>query len=222
MNLSLTRRMMRVIVFLLILLLVTSCGQPTPSSESLPVQENTILADDFSRPDTRWVRFDTDMSAAYTLAGEFYLEDRGQRTAVYAPLLRSDYVDVTIDVRVRHVQGSVNNWMGVICRQLDEDNYYLFAISADGYYVILEVVGGISVPLTGPDYSESLNRGKAENTLRVRCRGTTLSFWVNDELLVTHSAETLNKAGGVAMFADAVRAGEVTVVAFDDFILASP
>jgi hypothetical protein len=123
---------------MLLTLPMVSCGQSTPAGEPLPVLENTILADDFSRPDPNWVRFDTDAAAAYVLAGEFYLEDRGQRNAVYAPLLRYDYVDVTIDVRVRHVQGSVNNWMGVICRQLDEDNYYLFAISADGYYVILE------------------------------------------------------------------------------------
>jgi hypothetical protein len=186
------------------------------------VQENTILAEDFSPPDSRWVRFDTDMSAAYMLAGEFYLEDRGQRTAVYAPLLKSELLDVTIDVRVRHVQGSLNNWMGVICRQLDEENYYLFAISADGYYLILEMSDGSSIPLSGPEYSEALNQGKAENTLRAECQGTTLSLWANDQLLVKHSAETLNKAGAVAVFADAVRAGEVTVVAFDDFILSSP
>jgi hypothetical protein len=47
-------------------------------------------------------------------------------------------------------------------------------------------------------------------------------MWANNDLLVTLTAESLNKAGGVAMFADAVRNGEVTVVAFDNFILASP
>ena len=218
----LSRKKVNVIILMLLFISVTSCGQSTPSGEDLPINENTIMAEDFSSPDANWVRFDTDLSAAYALAGEFYLEDRGERTAVYSPLLKSDYVDVTIDVRVRHVQGSVNNWMGVICRQSDEENYYLFAISADGYYVVLEVADGVSVPLVGPDYSESLNRGKAENTIRALCQGTTLSFWANEDLLVTHTAESLNKAGGVAMFADAVRAGEVTVVAFDDFIITSP
>lgn len=222
MELSLSHRALRITLILLVLFLAARCGQATPAGEPLLVLENTVLADDFSRPDANWVRFDTDTASAYVLAGEFYLEDGGQRNAVYAPLLRNNFVDVTIDVRVRHVQGSVDNWMGVICRQVDEENYYLFAISADGYYVILEVSDGVSVPLTGPKYSENLNRGKAENTLRVRCWGTTLSFWANDALLVTTNAESLNKAGGVAMFVDAVRAGEVTVVAFDDFILASP
>ncbi len=219
---ALTHRTPRILLIMLILILTVRCGQVTPAGESLPVLENTILADDFTHPDVNWVRFDTDTASAYMLAGEFYLEDGGQRNAVYAPLLRNDFVDVTIDVRVRHVQGSVDNWMGVICRQLDEDNYYLFAISADGFYVILEVSDGVSVPLSGPEFSEYLNRGKAENTLRVRCSGTTLSFWANDALLVTLDAESLNKAGGVALFVDAVRAGEVTVAAFDDFILASP
>ena len=56
----------------------------------------------------------------------------------------------------------------------------------------------------------------------MRCKGTTLSLWANDELLVTLTAESVNKAGGVAVFVDAVQVGEVTVVAFDDFILNSP
>lgn len=210
------------VLVLLVLILAASCGQTPPTGEPLPTSEDTLIAEDFSRPDANWVRFDTETAAAYALAGEFYLEDRGQKNAVYAPLLRNDFLDLTIDVQVRHVQGSVNNWMGVICRQLDEDNYYLFAISADGYYVILELKDGVSIPLTGPEFSESLNRGKAENALRVSCEGTTLSFWVNDTLLTTLTAESLNKAGGVAMFADAVQNGEVAVVAFDNFVLSSP
>lgn len=211
---------LRYILFLLAF--VAGCGQATPAGEPLPELENTILADDFSRLDANWVRFDTETSAAYALAGEFYLEDRGQRTAVYAPLLKHKYVDVTVDVQVRHVQGSVDNWMGVLCRQVDEDNYYLFAVSADGYYVILEVVDGVSVPLAGPEYSDLLTKGKAENTLRIQCQGTTLSMYANDALLVELTAESLNMAGAVAMFADAVQVGEITVVAFDNFVLSSP
>ncbi|MDF1514104.1 MAG: hypothetical protein P1S60_09870 [Anaerolineae bacterium] len=213
---------LQLVGFILIIILIASCGQTPPASDVLPTTEATVLADDFSKPDANWVRFETDSSAAYVLAGEFYLEDRGQRHAVYAPLLKNDYVDITIDVNVRHVQGSVNNWMGIICRQLDEDNYYLFAISADGYYVILEVRDGISVPLVGPEFSEILNLGKAENSLRVQCRGTQLTLWANKALLEDVTAEGINKAGAVALFADAVQNGEVSVAAFDNFILNSP
>jgi hypothetical protein len=188
----------------------------------MPLPENYIVADDFARPNPAWARFDTEQGAVYALAGELYVEDRGKGTAVYSPLVGHKYSDVVVNVQVRHVQGSVNNWMGVLCRHQDEENYYMLAVSADGYYLILSVVDGVATPLTGPKYSEVIRSGKAENTLRAQCNGTTFSLWVNDELLTTQSDGTLTEAGTVALFADAVQRGEIVVAAFDNFVMAAP
>jgi hypothetical protein len=188
----------------------------------MPLPDTYIVADDFSRPNAGWARFDTEESAVYALAGELYLEDRGRGTAVYTPLVGHKYKDVVVNVDVRHVQGSVNNWMGVLCRHQDEDTYYLLAISADGYYLILSANEGAITPLVGPEYSEIIRQGKAENNLRIRCQRTQLSLWVNDELIATHTANDLTEAGDVALFADAVQRGEIAVVAFDNFVLSAP
>lgn len=214
------RRWVVMVAWLAFVLL--SCAGPTPSSPPMPLPESYIVADDFSPPEPAWARFDTEESAVYALAGELYLEDRGQGTAVYAPLVGQDYADVLVDVEVRHVQGSVNNWMGTLCRLQDEENYYLLAISADGYYLILRVVEGEATPLAGPDYSDVIRTGKAENSLRARCSGNSLTLWVNDTLLANHTDRNLTEAGEVALFADAVERGEIVVVAFDNFVLAAP
>ncbi|MGC9521565.1 MAG: hypothetical protein ACP5HG_06745 [Anaerolineae bacterium] len=199
-----------------------ACAGPTPASPPMPLPDSYIVADDFSHPNSAWARFDTEEGAVYALAGELYLEDRGQGTAVYSPLIGHSYEDVTVDVDVRHVQGTVDNWMGVLCRQQDEENYYFLGISADGYYLILRVVDGESTPVAGPEYHEVIRLGKAENHLRASCRGTTFSLWVNEELVARGTDRTLQEAGETALFADAVQRGEILVVAFDDFILASP
>lgn len=206
----------------LIILTTANCSRPTPASPPMPLPETYIVADDFARPNAGWARFDTEESAVYALAGELYLEDRGKGTAVYTPLMGHRYEDVVVSVDVRHVQGSVNNWMGVLCRHHDEGTYYLLAISADGYYLILSAVDGEVEPLAGPEYSELIRQGKAENSLRARCRGSTLSLWVNDELLVTQASDALTGPGDVALFADAVQRGEIAVVAFDNFVLSAP
>jgi hypothetical protein len=210
------------LLFLGLLMAVWGCGQPTPASPPLEVPESYVVADDFSPPNVAWGRFDTEQSAVYALAGELYLEDRGTRAAVSAPLTTYAYADVTVDVRARHVQGEVDNWMGVMCRQQDDDNYYLFAISADGYYLIVKVEEGFSVPLVEPTLSEAIQTGKETNEIRVRCRGTELALWVNDEQIVKRFDDTFTKAGTVALFADAVTGGATTTVAFDNFILTSP
>ncbi len=212
------------VVLLLLLLLATmaGCARTAPSSLPMPLPTSYIVADDFSPPNPGWARFDTQDSAVYALAGELFLEDRGGGTSVYSPLIGYDDADVLIDVDVRHVQGSVNNWMGVFCRQQDEDNYYLLAISADGYYLLLRVVNGEETALVGPEYSDVIHEGKAENALRARCQGSTLTLWVNDQRLATYSDGALRDPGNVALFADAVQRGDIVVVAFDNFVLAKP
>lgn len=207
---------------LMLVLVIPACGRPTPSSLPMTLPTSYLVADDFSPPSTAWARFDTEEGAAYALAGELYLEDRGKGTAVYSPLVGHRYTDVEVTVEVRHVQGTVDNWMGVLCRQLDEDNYYLLAISADGYAVILRTQGGTMTPLFGPTFHEAIRTGKAENALRVRCQGTRLMLWANDELVAQATDDGISEPGQVALFADAVPRGELTVVAFDSFILASP
>jgi hypothetical protein len=211
---------------LALLLLVTACSSPTASPSPLAtlttVPTTTPLIDDFNPPNPAWARFETEESAVYTQAGELYLEDRGKGIAVYAPLAGKTYTDTMVSVQVRHVQGTVNNWMGVICRQKDEDNYYLLAISADGFYLVLLVENGTPTPLVGPKTSEIIHTGKARNDLEVRCAGDALSLWVNGERLTTYIDSTLREAGAVALFADAVERGETSVTAFDNFKLTQP
>jgi hypothetical protein len=180
------------------------------------------LIDDFSAPNPAWARFETEENAVYALEGELYLEDRGRAVAAYSPLVGHDYQDVIVNTRIRHVQGTVDNWMGVICRQADEENYYLLVISADGYYLIARVEDGSPTPLTGPEFSEAIRRGKAQNEVEVRCRGNMLSLRVNDTLLVTRVDDAFDGSGQVALFADAVEGRETTLVAFDNFVLTVP
>jgi hypothetical protein len=207
---------------LLVLVVVSGCLRTAPSSPPMHLPESYIVADDFTRPNPAWARFDTEAGAVDALAGELFLEDRGKGTAVYTPLIGYDYADVQVNVDVRHVQGSVNNWMGVLCRLQDEDNYYLLAISADGYYLLLRTMGGEMRALVGPEYSEHIRLGRAENSLRARCQGPTLTLWVNEERLITHRDPTPLSGGEVGLFADAVPRGEIVVVAFDNFVLATP
>lgn len=189
---------------------------PTPDPET-----NVLLADNFAQASPAWASFDVLDEAAYVQNGEFYLEDRGQEIAVHSPLLDHVWEDVIIQVQIRHVQGEVNNWMGVICRQADEYNYYLLVISADGYYLALKMQDGEPEVLDGPTISDAIRTGKSINEVQVSCEGADLSLMVNDEVLVSLIDDTF-KQGGVALFTDAVEPGRSTVTAFDNFVLQLP
>lgn len=206
-----------------ICLLLAACATtPTPEVSPVATPPSQILFDDFTHPNSDWARFDIETGAAYVQSEEFFLEDRGKNIAVYSPLVGQEYADVQVSLTVRHVQGSMNNWMGVICRQQDEANYYLLAISADGYYLIQLVENDTVLPLLGPGVSEAIHSGKANNQLEVTCQEDQLSLRVNGELLATVKDDTLSEPGQVAVFADAANGGGTTTVAFDDFSLATP
>jgi hypothetical protein len=210
------------LIALSLIALLAACGKQTSVTAPMVLPDSYLFADDFIRPSPSWARFDTESGAVYALAGELYLEDRGQGTAVYSPLVGHAYADVQIDVSLRHVQGTVNNWMGVICRQQDERNYYLLAISADGYYLVLKVVDGEQIPLAGPRYSETIHLGRAENQLRARCQGPGLYLWVNGNRVAAEVDSSFQEAGNVGLFGDAVPRGETTVIAFANFVLTAP
>lgn len=196
----------------------TACSpSPTAAPTEATSQADTII-DNFSTSQTHWALFDTPEVAASIQAGELYLEDRGQGIAAYSPLIGKTWNNVVIKVQVRQVEGTFNNWIGVICRQQDEENYYLFAISADGYYLILKTEAGTATPLVGPTFTSAVHTGQDTNRLEVHCEGSILSLTVNDTLLVSRSDRTF-ASGGIALFADAVAPGEPTTVAFDRFSL---
>lgn len=216
----LTRRSL-VYILLLLGLALAACNSITGTITPTPPGDNILFTDNFSAVQPGWALFDTPEGAAYVQQGELYLEDRGRGVGIYTHLVNREWNDTLINVRLRQIEGSQDNWMGVICRQQDEENYYLFAISADGYYLILKVEGGIPTQLAGPTRDEIINTGRGSNQITARCAGQSLSLTVNDKVLATVDDDSF-ETGNTALFADAVAPGGRTTVAFDALVISGP
>lgn len=205
-------------ILLSLVALATAC---TPATPPPPSGEGDVLFnDDFAAASSNWALFDTPEGAAYLQQKRLYLDDRGQEKSISTSLLDRQWSDVIIRTRLQRTAGTQNNWMGVTCRQEDESNYYLFAISADGYYLLLKVAEGEVTQLAGPETSTALNPDRGINLLEARCVETTLTLSVNQQELVSLNDEQF-RSGGISLFADSVT-GETTSVAFDDFVITAP
>ncbi len=210
------------VLSLILFLGLVACTAAPPAPGLSPINPTGgILSDEFSPANPAWALFDTAEGAAYVQQGELYLEDRGQGVGIYTRLIDYTWEDTVVSVQVRQVEGTQNNWMGVTCRQQDEENYYLFAISADGYYLIMKVEDGLRSKLAGPVISPVITPGREANQLEARCEGTRLSLSVNGQLLATRTDISF-AAGSVALFADAAEVGSTTTVAFDAFSVSDP
>jgi hypothetical protein len=94
--------------------------------------------------------------------------------------------DVHVDVDATQNAGPQDNDFGVICRYQDENNFYGFLISSDGYYGISKMKNGehAIIGADGMLVSESLQKAGKTNHIRADCVGHTLSLSVNGKKLI--------------------------------------
>ncbi|MFK7800766.1 MAG: hypothetical protein AB8G95_03955 [Anaerolineae bacterium] len=147
-------------------------------------------------------------------AGQFWWSNPGLTTT-----------DVIVTATTRKLSGPDDNAFGLLCRYQDPSNFYLFLISADGYYAIGKVQTGSDsiIYLTGEgeyQFSEVVQQGVQENTLRITCEGSELSLTVNGILLDTVTDDTF-RSGDIGVGITAFDQG-TAVVEFDEVRVIEP
>ncbi len=133
--------------------------------------------------------------------------------------------DAIIQVEATQLGGPSDNAYGVICRYQDEENFYLFLISGDGYYAIGKYQSGedrVTYLTEDGQYisSEYINQDQATNHIEASCIGNELSLAVNGiPLLSVHDSQFAS--GDIGLAVSALQQGTVEI-AFDDLKLLAP
>ncbi|MBA7594375.1 hypothetical protein ES703_01316 [subsurface metagenome] len=180
-----------------------------------------LFSDNFSDPSSGWVTYDeSDGKVAYQ-NGYFYIKDyTNPEWAMYGEAQRY-FTDFILEVETWLVGGTDDNWQAIGCRLENEDNYYDFRISADGYYIIAKWFNGNDTVFAGPTYSSYINQGVgAVNLIHIECIGSSLSLSVNGHLL-KQVTDTSFSGGDIALAANAL-SGTFTEVAFDNLVITEP
>jgi len=212
---------------LLTYLLVTvlaGCAVFTPIN---PVEEPghsgwIFFSDDFTTPPNGWGTMGRE-------GGEILFEYEGLVLKVNTPnsliwsINQPRFRDSRIEVDAVLLDGPVNDNFGVICRFVDNQNFYGFLVTHDGYYGIFKMLNGEMV-MTGDktnlDFNEVIRQGGVVNHITAECTGEMLSLTVNDTLL----AEILDNSfseGQVGLIAGAYENAGVKVL-FDNFKVTQP
>lgn len=178
-----------------------------------------IFEDDFDDPGSGWATFDEPEGQASYLG---YLDIKDYATDYTATFSGIAYplTDFALEVKTWLADGSDDNWQGVLCRYQDEENFYFFAISADGYYYIAKFVNGEEIPLDG-DYSDDVYYGwGVSNSIRVECIGSSLSLSANGSVLATVTDTTFSE--GYLCLAAWALSDTYTEVGFDNLAVYGP
>ncbi len=212
--------MMRKKIFL-VFLLAFFLGACQSKSVPTPVSGEILFDDDFSTRENHWTTLVNDGGViGYDAQGfRFFIREAGLNYWA-TPGLR--FSDVRIEVDALQYAGPAENRIGLICRHENDQNFYFFVISTDGYYAIGKVKAG-EQSLLGQEamqYSNAIKQGVAINHLQAECRGSSLRFYANDILLAfVEDADFME--GDVGLLAGTFDEGGLDLL-FDNFVVRHP
>ena len=128
---------------------------------------------------------------------------------------QSDWQDCHVEVSATQVSGPIDNEYGILMRMEDDQSFYAFSVSGDGYVRAAQYADGLW-SLLGLDWtpSDAVNQGAATNRLEVIAVGTHFEFRVNAQTVLEVESPDA-KGGPIGLYAGAFSEGDV-VVAFDD------
>jgi hypothetical protein len=158
------------------------------------------------------------------------------------------FSDFDLRVTTQLVSGPVDqNQYGVIFRYRDAQNFYVFRITSDGYYLLAKVENGLQDKVSDWGQTDAIRQGSdAANEVRVIARGDEFRFFVNSQPvplclkgqnrfsmwrepgvcveggeLTTVYRDSAFKQGRVALTAGTIDGSDIEV-AFDDLVIVGP
>jgi hypothetical protein len=169
-------------------------AEPTEETEATEVplpDGDPLFADAFENNDNNWEEWsDSDGSLAVE-DGELQI-----RVAVsdwfFWALPNVELSDIDLVVEGRVIEGDeANISYGVMCHYVDTENFYIFTVTADGFYSVGAYINDDYVDIVEWTEHSAIITGQATNTVRTVCSGATLELYVNDELLVSTEDDRL-------------------------------
>ena len=195
-------------------------GELTGTPPLALVEADVLFQDDFSDVCSGWETY-SDAEVANGYADDVYFIEVKVPDTFWWIMAGQDFTDVVIKVETTQEVSAIDNSWGVLCRYQDDDNFYFFEISNDGFYTIIVQENGEYITLV--DWTESgvINQGQgAPNQLTVTCDGDLLSLAVNGQILAKVRDSTFTH-GEVGFEVSTFEQGGARIL-FDNLVVHQP
>ena len=174
----------------------TATGKDTPAALA---KLTLIYSDDFNDSETGWGEvFEPDTVRQYG-GSQYHIIAKKINTFTWSKSGR-DFTDFVLEVDATQDQGPSNNSYGVLFRAEDDEHFYRFGISGDGFYFLDKFIGDDWVAIIDWTESPYINRGQASNRLKVTCAESQITLHVNDQNLATITNDSYDH-GDIGLFA---------------------
>lgn len=211
--------------FLIILLTaMTACGAGESEPDACDSPEFVFIDDFNGEQDCGWAIYNRGGGSA-TVENSAMQVTVNQPGQLWWTNPGRDFDDVIVSVEARQVGGPNDNAYGLICRYQNEENFYVFLVSGDGFFAIGKYQTGTDnvVYLTENQQfipSDAINLGVASNELSASCVGNQLSLEVNGIPVLSVTDPTF-VTGDIGLAAGTLVAG-TGVIEFDNVQAIAP
>jgi hypothetical protein len=200
-------------------LLATACSSGSEADASaLPQPDATVMG---AAVDAQVVGTKADLTtfddtnghAGIPDGGKYQIGVRAQQSLVTATLDDSFPVDQIITASFDASGGAIDAGFGVICRKVDDDNYYRIGVGNDGTYAIQKVKDGKLTVLTGEGQwvrAPTIRNTPGIFNVRVDCVGETLTLFESNQPIAQVRDDSI-KGHTVGVFVETFREPSATV-----------
>lgn len=191
---------------------------------------NVLLEDDFSSDKGEWEIFSDEVEGSADITNGVYQIKTLANLWLWGRT-ETSFTDTVAQFDVTFTSGPSNSnaGAGIYCRlNVGENtslNAYMLAISADGYYAILDFIDGSPTALVDWTYSDAINQGyNTNNNIRATCNGNELAIEVNGEQLASTNIPAGGATSGyLSLAAVSFETAEPSAEAhFDNIIVTEP
>lgn len=134
--LSFQRRPLSLLAILGGMVWLSSCGE-IPAL----IGNEALLVDSFTPGETaNWLLENDGLGENRLEDGRLFIKIEQPYTVQYATLRSPEYINYAAEVEVTQVSGSLNSSYGMLFRLTEEEGFYRFAITGDGFYIFEKYV----------------------------------------------------------------------------------
>jgi hypothetical protein len=190
----------------------------------LPGAGRTLYRDEFVQGFTgSWQLEHDDLGSSVIVPEQMLIELNAPNLVQYAMLEEPAFSDFALEVEAGLDHGSPSSTYGILFRMQGPQEFYRFAVTADGMYIVERhnLDGSIARFTNDWRSAVAINQGAgSRNTLRVEADGPRIAVYVNEALLEEVRDESY-RSGNIALSAGTFD-GAGAQVSFDNLFVYPP
>ncbi|MBC8163889.1 MAG: hypothetical protein H7Z42_21990 [Roseiflexaceae bacterium] len=196
-------------------------ASPTPRALPSPVAPSPTpgiaFAEQFDGGPVGQLRTGMSDSAAFANIDDRYQIKLRKPESLALSSFGGVYTNLSAEVEVRFAETADTTSAALLFRLIDEQNFYAYSVSGDGFYALEVCERGQWRTLIEWTRWPAVERAGGANKLRVLVRGDQISLFLNDKLLVETVDATFTQ--GRLAFSANTYALEGAVVTFDNLVV---